>query len=396
MPWKETDIMDERVHFLGMYREGELSIAALCRCFGISRATGYKWIARYESEGIEGLKDRSRAPHRHPNMVSEEIERSVVSYREKHPTRGPSRIHTELQEKYPGKAWPAASTIGDIIKRHGLTKTRRRNRKSPPYSKPFQSCTSSDAVWSADFKGHFNTGDGQRCNPFTLADNYSRFLLRCQIVSRPDYEGVKPIMEAAFREYGLPLAIRTDNGPPFATITVGGLSRLSVWLIRLGIQPERIKPGKPAQNGRLERLHRTLKEETATPPKSSLRAQQKAFDSFREEYNYQRPHQALNQKPPVSIFRPSSRPFPERLPEIVYPDEFELRAVRSQGEFKWKSHSIFISNSLINQTIAFQKLSDCLWNIYFSNLRLAVFDSKDYHVIREPYKIKRINLKFKP
>jgi putative transposase len=394
MPWKETNVMDEKMSFVGMYLRNEMGISELCRYFGISRVTGYKWIRRYETEGPKGLDDRDRAPYNHRNAIANEIEQMLVSFRGIHSSWGPLKLLAKLSERYPKVAWPAASTIGEILKRHGLTISRRRSRKSPPYEKPFQSCQSSNTVWSADFKGWFCTKDGQRCDPFTLTDNYSRFLLRCQSVTHPDFDGVKPILETAFKEYGLPLSIRTDNGPPFATTTIGGLSRLSVWLMRLGITPERIQPGKPAQNGRLERLHRTLKAETAQPPQATLRAQQKAFDRFREEYNYQRPHQALNQKTPASHYTRSSRTYPPKLPELSYPDNFELRKIRSQGEFKWRGHSIYLCMPLSNEIVAFQKIHDDLWNVYFGPLRLAVFNTKTYQIIREKSKVERINIKY--
>jgi transposase InsO family protein len=221
--------------------------------------------------------------------------------------------------------------MGQILKRHDLVIPRRRKRRSPPYAEPFVASEQPNDVWCADFKGWFRTGDGARCDPFTLTDNCSRYLLRCQAVTSPDHSRVRPILETAFREYGLPRAMRTDNGPPFASTTVRGLSRLSIWWIKLGIIPERIDPGRPEQNGRHERMHRTLKEETATPPQATLGAQQRAFHRFCREYNEERPHEGIGQQTPGSRYRPSARPYPLLVPEFTYPRGFMLRTVRGPG-----------------------------------------------------------------
>jgi putative transposase len=394
MPWRKTCVMDERVKFIGLHLQQEMTMADLCRYFGISRVTGYKWLRRYEADGVDGLTDQSRAPQHHPHAVPEEVAEAIVSFRGAHPRWGPLKLRARLSQQHPQITWPAASTIGEMLKRHGLTVPRRRVRKSPRYSSPLGTCDAPNAVWSADFKGWFTTGDGARCDPFTVVDNYSRFLLRCQAVTRPDGESVTPVLEAAFREHGLPGALRTDNGPPFATTSVGALSRLSIWLIKLGVTPERIEPGKPAQNGRLERLHRTLKAETADPPQSTLRAQQKAFDRFREEYNHHRPHQALGQKTPASFYAPSARDYPMRLPEMVYPTGYELRKVRSQGEFKWHGRSVYLSDPLAGEVVGFQQIADHLYNIYFGPVRVALWNTNAFRIIRQKKMIERINKKY--
>jgi transposase InsO family protein len=289
-----------------------------------------------------------------------------------------------LQREFPKIVWPAASTVGELLHRRGLIVPRRRSRRCPVYAQPFAGCESPNAVWSADMKGWFVTRDGSRCEPFTLSDNYSRYLLRCQLVPRADHEHIKPLIEAAFREYGLPLALRTDNGVPFATTTVGGLSRLSIWLYHLGVAPERIAPGRPAQNGRHERMHRTLKAETANPPQPTRRAQQQAFDRFRQEYNQHRPHEAVDQKTPASLYQSSPRPYPARLPELSYPDHYVLRKVRGQGEFKWRSHQLYLSETLAGETVGFDKTDDHRWVIYFGPVRLAQLDSRQYRIIHYP------------
>jgi hypothetical protein len=243
-------------------------------------------------------------------------------------------------------------------------------------------CKASNQVWCADFKGWFRTLDGVRCDPFTLSDAYSRYLLRCQTVIRPDYWGVKPLFDAAFREFGLPAAIRTDNGPPFATTTVGGLSLLSIEWLKLGIRPERIEPGKPAQNGRHERMHRTLKAETAAPPKTSLLAQQRAFNRFRQEYNNERPHEALNQKTPADIYLPSSIPLPLRLPEIVYPDDYAIKKILCKGDLKWRGKRIYLSETLAGEYVGLEQIDDRLWNIYFADIKLAKWDDYCGKIVR--------------
>lgn len=256
---------DERVNFVREVEAGEESIADLCRVYGVSRKTGYKWWARYEREGVAGLADRARAPRRHPNAVGADKEAAILALRAQRPTWGERKLHAFLERQHPEHAWPSPSTIGAILKRHGLTYARRRRRHATP-SSTLSDATAPNLVWAIDFKGHFRTGDGVRCDPLTISDTASRYLLRCQAVERPDYAHVRPLLEATFREYGLPRALRSDNGPPFASLALGGLSRLSVWFLRLGVVPERIAPGHPEQNGRHERLHRTLKKETASPP----------------------------------------------------------------------------------------------------------------------------------
>lgn len=375
MPWKETCVMDEKFQFIGYYLNKEWSVAALCREFGISRKTGYKYIQRYEEIGLDGLKEQSKAPYHHPNAVSENSQEVILSLRSAHPSWGPKKLRGWLLRHKPRFACPSASTIGEILKRHGLTVPRRRSRKFPPYTQPFVDCTASNAVWCADFKGWFPTGDKKRCHPLTISDAYSRYLLRCHHVRQPDFTHVKPVFDAAFMEYGLPVAIRTDNGAPFATTTVAGLSLLSIWWIKLGIIPERIEPGHPEQNGRHERMHKTLKAATGKPPKANLRAQQKAFDSFRIEYNNQRPHEALNQNTPVSYYQCSPRPYPLKTPEVDYPKEYQVRKVLHQGDIKWKSKHIYLSDTLAGEIIGMEQIDERLFQLYFSHIKLAILDT---------------------
>lgn len=383
MPWKETRVEDQRMKFVVDYQSGEWTMAALCREAGISRKTGYKLIRRYEEEGPEGLRDRSRAPHHQACAVSPAVEAGIVAARAAHPTWGPKKLGPWLRRHQPQVAWPAAtSTIGAVLRRRGLTVSRRRVRRTPPYSQPFAACQGANDVWCADFKGWFRTGDGRRCDPFTVTDAHTRFLLRCQMLPQPSYEWVKPVLDAAFREYGLPRAIRTDNGPPFASLTLAGLSRLSIEWIKLGIIPERIAPGKPAQNGRHERMHRTLEEDTARPPKANGRLQQGAFDCFRQEFNYERPHEVLQQQTPGSVYQPSLRPCPLRLPEVEYPDGFHVRRVRHSGEVRWQGTLVYLSQTLAGEPVGFHQLDDRHWQICFGPVPLALWDAHRHQLIK--------------
>ena len=389
MSWKETCPMKERIKFVLNYLENELSMTVLCREFQISRKTGYKMVRRFIEGDFDGLKDRSRAPHNHPNAVSEMVETAVVAARRSHPTWGPKKLRAWLARQVPSVVWPSPSTIGQILKRHGLTVPRRRSRKTAVYGEPFIGCDHPNAVWSADFKGWFTTGDGSRCDPLTISDNYSRYLLRCQAVPQTGHAAIQPVFEAAFREYGMPVAIRTDNGSPFATTTVGGLSRLSIWWLKLGIVPERIEPGKPAQNGRHERMHRTLKRETASPPKRTGRAQQRAFDSFRSEYNQERPHEAIDQATPGSLYQPSNRRYPLILPEMTYPDDMRVRSVKSQGDISWKGRHIYLSETLAGELVGLRQVDERYYDIYFTTIRLAQLDTYERKLKHLPRTLKR-------
>jgi transposase InsO family protein len=378
--------MEERIKFISHYLEGELSMAALCREFGISRKTGYKLVRRFTDDPVTGLQDRSRAPRHHPNAVASITAEAIVLARRRHPTWGPKKLRAWLRRKEPSRKWPAASTIGEILRRRGLSVPRRRSRKTVVYDEPFVGCDGPNAVWSADFKGWFMTEDGTRCDPLTISDNYSRYLLRCQAMVSPDYVHVQPVFEAAFREYGLPVAIRTDNGAPFATTTVGGLSRLSVWWLKLGIIPERILPGHPEQNGRHERMHRTLKRETATPPKCTWPAQQRAFDRFLREYNQERPHEAIALSTPASLYHTSPREYPLILPEMTYSDDMLVRTVKSQGDISWRGRHVYLSETLAGEVVGLKPVTDRYYDIYFGPVRLAQLDIHEKRLKHLPRK----------
>jgi len=374
MPWKETCAMNERMKFVALVQEGDETMAALCRRFGISRKTGYNMMARFAAEGIDGLADRSHAAHHHPHAVSETVENLIIDLRRLRPTWGPRKLRLRLDEIDPAEKWPAKSTIGEILRRHGLVVPRRRRRATPADSSPFAEIGGPNDTWCVDYKGWFRTGDGRRCDPLTISDAYSRYLLRCQAVRRLDERCARPLMEATFREYGLPRAIRSDNGTPFASVGVGGLSRLSVWWIKLGIRVERITPGRPSENGRHERLHGTLKRDACEPPASNRRAQQRCFDAFRNIYNNERPHEAIGDVAPGTIYRSSPRAYPARLSEIAYPDDWEIRMARSSGEIKWRGEHIFIGEALGGEPLGLEEIDGGAWRVHFGPVFLGIIN----------------------
>lgn len=367
--------MNERVKFIARYLQHEETFGALCEAAGISRKTGYKWVERYDAGGVAALVDRSRAPLSHPHAVATAVVDRVLAARQRHPRWGPRKLLAVLRRQEPTRVWPVASTVGDILRRHGLVRPRRRRRCSAPYAERLAEYAAPNAIWCADFKGHFPVGE-DRCHPLTIMDGFSRYLLRCHGLPRPLGAPVKRVFEAAFREFGLPETIRTDNGPPFSTLAAGGLSRLAVWWIRLGIRPERILPGRPDQNGRHERMHSTLKAETARPPRSSLRAQQRAFDAFRQEYNDERPHEALAYETPASHYQPSRHVYPARLPHLEYPAHFSVERVYPNGVISFDATQWYLSNCLDGELVGLEQVDDDRWTVYFGPIELGVLDAR--------------------
>lgn len=382
MPWKETDVLKERTRFVVASWDESWTMTELCRAFGISRKTGYKLLKRYAEDGFEGLMDRPRTPRTRPNETPARVVELLVAARKAHPNWGPRKLLLWLEKKNSGTRWPTASTVGDILKRHDLVKPRKRRRRATPATKPLAHALGPNDVWCADFKGWFRTGDGQRCDPLTVMDGYSRYLLTCRAVPHLGVGPTKRWFERAFREYGLPRSIRTDNGSPFASTGLGGLTRLSVWWIKLGITPERIEPGKPQQNGRHERMHLTLKQETAIPPRKSLLAQQRAFNAFCAEYNVDRPHEAIGGRVPTELYVPSPRKYPQRIPEPEYPGHFEVRAVRPNGYIKWKGNPVFLAETLRRERVGLEQVDERRWRICFYDVELALLDSPTRKVLR--------------
>jgi putative transposase len=376
MGWMETCAVDERMRFVMSCEAGEESFAGVCRRFGVSRRIGYKWLGRYREEGVAGLADRSRAPIHHPQEVSAEIALRCLAVRRAHPTWGPVKVRAFLERRAPEMRWPAASTIGTLFDREGLTVKRRRRRRAAPTAAPFAACVGANEVWAIDFKGWFLTGDGTHCEPLTLSDAHSRYLLRCQVLPRSDTAHVWPVLDAAFREFGLPERLRSDNGPPFASTGAGGLSRLAVLVVKAGVTPERIAPGKPQQNGRLERLHLTLLQDTANPPARSLRAQLDRFRVFRRLYNDERPHQALANATPAERYAPSPRRFDGVLRAPEYAEGHHVRRVRSNGEIKWRGKLVYINSALASEPVGLAEGEDGAWRVSYGPVALGVIDHR--------------------
>lgn len=376
--------MDQKIKMIGDYLTEEYTINDLSEMYEVSRMTIYKWIERYQKEGAMGLLDRSKAPISHPNATTLATARDIVAVKLKYPSWGPKKVIVWLEQHHPEIQWPAFSTASGILKGEGLVKPRQMKRRTPPYNHPFQECYRPNAVWSADYKGQFRTGDNRLCYPLTVSDNYSRYLLCCRGLPHPTYEATKPWFETVFKQYGLPAALRTDNGEPFASIGLGGLSRLSVWFIKLGIKHERITKGHPQENGRHERMHRSLKEATAVPPKDNLKQQQKAFNVFVPDYNHERPHEALGMQTPASIYTPSLRPYPSKLPEVTYHSDYIVREVRHNGEIKWKGDFVYVSQALAGEPIALKQKNDYQWEIRFRTCSLGILDEATMKIYSLP------------
>lgn len=379
MPWEQTSVMDQRVQFIADWLSGEYLKTELCAVYGISRPTADKWIKRYEQDGVKALEERSRAPHCHPNETPQAICEMLIQSKLSHQSWGPKKVVDYLRQRKSEVHWPADSTAGEILKRAGLVKRRVARRRVAPYSEPFSECQTPNQIWSADFKGDFLMGNGRRCYPLTLSDNFSRYLLLCRALEHPSYEAVRPWFERAFSNYGLPYCIRTDNGAPFASLALGGVSELSKWWIKLGIRPERIKPGKPSQNGRHERMHRTLKHDV--PPQPTLQSQQRRFDLFVKQYNWQRSHEALGRKTPGSVYCASTRRYCGKIPSIEYPSGIVVRQVRHNGEIKWHGDLIYVSQVLAQEPVGLKQIGQEQWEVRYSFHLLGIFDERTHKIV---------------
>jgi putative transposase len=374
MPWREICSMDEKMGLMAALSAEEESVSELCADFGISRKTAYKWWRRFLEFGAAGLKEHSHAPAVVPWAISQAQAEAIVGLRRAHPSWGPRKLRAKLEQCAPGQSWPAPSTIGELLRREQLSQPRKRRRSARPSPLPLRTALGPNELWCTDFKGPFRTGDGVRCDPFTLSDAYSRYLLSVKAVDKAGYADCRRELERVFRQYGLPRAIRSDNGPPFASVGVTGLSRLSVWWLKLGIMPERIEPGRPEQNGRHERMHRTLKAECATPPQADRASQQLRFDQFRDEFNHQRPHEALGQTTPATHYTPSPRSYPARLEDPDYPAGYQPRRVRHNGEIKWQGELVFLSEPLANEVVGVVETDDGDAEVYFGPMLLGLID----------------------
>lgn len=362
--------MDQRVALIADWLRDEWTMTALAARYGISRKTAYKWVDRYLRDPEGGLCEQSRAPHQHGRATAAPIRDAVRALRRAHPHWGPKKLLAVLETREPQQAWPAASTMGDQLRREGLSQPRRRTRYTVPLTRPLAAAVAPNDVWTADFKGWFRTGDGMRCDPLTVADACSRFVLCCRIVP-PSARGVRPWFERTFRAYGLPRALRTDNGPPFATTGAAQLSHLAVWWLKLGIQLDRIDPGHPEQNGRHERFHLTLQQETTTPPAATPRQQQRRFDRMRQEFNVERPHEALGQQPPATVYATSPRPYPARLEDPWYDATHQVRRVKKAGQIQWRGEYVFVSEAVRGELVGVTETATGDWAVHFMHVELG-------------------------
>lgn len=372
MPWNPESPMDQKKQVIADYYRNVLTVEELAERYGVSRKTIYKWVDRFTQDGQRGLEERSCRPHHSPHQTPAAIVEKILQVQKRH-RWGAKKLRRILMDRDPRVAWPSVATFTTILDRNGCVVKRRRRRKPGHPGKPSTSPDAPNLVWSADFKGQFKTRDGRYCYPLTVTDNYSRYLLGCQALRSTACASAKRVFVRLFREFGLPDRIRTDNGVPFATVSLGRMSSLSGWWIRLGVMPELIVPGKPQQNGRHERMHRTLKDATARPPAGNLRAQQRAFNRFREEFNKVRPHEALELRPPGAFYTPSPRPFPEKLPELEYPAHFEKRYVSFNGGMRWKSNWVCVSRICQGAHIGLEEVDNEVWDVYFGPLRIGRF-----------------------
>jgi putative transposase len=369
--------MDQKLLFIADCLRLTSTFKDLCYRYGISRKTGYKWVARYNELGLEGLLNQSRKPHKQPLKTPFAVRKSILELRDRRDPPGPKKIQVLLRQKHPERDIPSKTTIYNILAEEGLIRSRRRRKRIPAGQQPFSPVHEPNDVWSADFKGQFRVKDGTWCYPLTVMDHHCRYLLECRSLAGTRLDQTKQAFETLFREYGLPWRIRTDNGVPFASNSPGGLSQLSKWWIRLGIMPERIEPGKPQQNGRHERMHKTLKSATVIPPAPTAKLQQQAFDAFRKQYNNERPHESLGQATPASQYRPSPRRMPETLPELEYPGHFRVALVHHNGIIHHRGHRVYIAGLLKGEKVGVEETADGVWDVYFGPLRLGSFDMRN-------------------
>lgn len=382
MPWKIINTMDQKIQLIADWQLQNFSLTDLSQKYGISRPTVYKLIGRYEQCGIEGLKEQSRAPKTCPHRTPEKVISLVIQEKLKNRKRGPRKIRAQLKRRYPELNLPAISTVSYWLKKEGLVEERKKRRHVPPYSQPFCECHAPNDVWSIDYKGQFYMKNNHICYPLTLSDSFSRFILGCDALPGPRYVPTKRCLKDIFCEYGLPYAMRFDNGTPFASKCIGGLSRLMVWLILLGIVPERIAKGCPQENGRHERMHRTLKRDALNPVAKNLKEQQKQFDIFRQDYNNDRPHEALDDQVPSDYYQKSNRPYVEHPHPPEYGYDYQVRHVRQSGDIKFNGQMFFLTESLAGQPVGLKEIADAVWQLQFSFYILGSVDLRKNKIIR--------------
>jgi transposase InsO family protein len=372
--------MKERFQFVRDARRRLVSFTELCAMYGISRPVGYKWLHRAEHSGMDYLEELSRRPHSCPHATPPELTARLLEVRRHHPTWGPRKLLALVrrQDRRRGNdvEWPARSTVAELLRRNGLTTRRRRRAIRGHPGRPLTPMTAPNVIWTADYKGQFRLGDGRYCFPLTVQDGFSRYLLECRGLAGTTTSECRPVFQRLFQQYGLPEILRTDNGVPFATGALARLSQLSVWWIRLGVYPELIEPAHPEQNGRHERMHRTLKRATTRPPASSPRSQQQRFDVFRDEYNDVRPHEALKDATPGSLYERSPRPYPNTPPPMEYPPHFEVRLVSANGGIRWHNGWVNVSHVLAGEDVGFEEIDDGEWNLYFGRMKIGRFHER--------------------
>jgi putative transposase len=378
MPWKEVLPMEERVRFAIMVSAKAETFVDVCRKFGISRKTGYKWWRRYQRGGLEALGERSSRPVKSPLATSLGWCKRIVALKKKRPRWGPKKLRVKLRAIHKPERVPAASTIGRILGAAGLIQRARKRRPPGPVvvRGPLSPARQSNDVWALDYKGWFLLGNGQRCEPLTVSDLFSRFILCCAVCPDVSHDPARAVFEKLFEARGLPRKIRVDNGPPFGSSGAGGLSRLAVWWISLGIQVEYIAPGHPEQNGSHERMHRTLKAEAIQPASRSKSSQQKRFDLWVWEFNYERPHEALGQQTPASLYRKSERPFDGSIQKAIYRRGHQLRRVRSNGQIQWRAEKIFIGEAYVGQSLGVVPAKGGKHQVYFYSHLLGELAAK--------------------
>jgi len=381
MPWNQSTVVNERCKFVVTYLKGVVQMSELCAGYGISRPTGYKWVKRYARFGPAGLYDLSRAAHHCPHRMSDEVAQWMLQERREHPGWGARKIVARFKRHCAARTAPSRSAVSQLFKRAGLS-TQHQPRKHPARGgRRATAAQHPNELWTMDFKGHFRTADHRYCYPLTIMDHATRYLLACRGGLDTSGQWVIPYIDRLFREYGLPAVIHSDNGAPFACVrSIGGLSRLSVHWLKLGIALERSRPACPQDNPAHERMHRGLKAHTARPPAASLRAQQRRFDGFLHEYNHERPHEALADRMPAQLYRSSPRAYPAQLPTAQYPGHLETRRV-NKGCLKWKGKFLFIGKVLSEEVLGLEEVEDGLWSVYFFQHLLARLDERQGKLI---------------
>jgi transposase InsO family protein len=387
--------MDLKMQLIGDWLKGGHTVTELSRGYDVSRKTVYKWIARYEDEGAGGLADRSRAPRSCPHAISDAVAECIIATKRRHLSFGPKKVMDRLRAEQPEVSWPADSTAGELLKRAGLVKKRRYKRPYPADPQPFHLGEANNALWSADYKGQYRSSNHRWCYPLTITDNASRYLIGCSGVSATDYAQARPVFEWAFLEYGMPEAILSDNGPPFASRAAGGLTRLSMWWVLQGIRVHRIQPGRPTQNARHERMHDTLNRAVGEQMRgASATRQQKTLNEFRSEYNALRSHESLARRPPASLYSPSQRPYRPCPRPVHYAVDQQVRTVRHNGEIKFKGELIYLSQLLAQQPVGLRQVDDDRYEVRFSfhllghlNMATHRLENATYWHLSKPYNV---------